>query len=73
MVPISVSGLLDYCTRTEATMDPGSGRARADYAAALLQEGHGRPWPPQCNEACWCGSGRKYKLCCGAVQLPTPQ
>ncbi|WP_147200950.1 SEC-C metal-binding domain-containing protein [Pseudonocardia asaccharolytica] len=20
------------------------------------------------NEACWCGSGKKYKKCCGAVR-----
>ncbi|MGH2719139.1 MAG: SEC-C metal-binding domain-containing protein, partial [Actinomycetota bacterium] len=19
---------------------------------------------------CWCGSGRKYKVCCGTVELP---
>ena len=24
------------------------------------------PWPPGRNEPCWCGSGRKYKKCCGA-------
>jgi hypothetical protein len=23
-----------------------------------------RLWPPQRNEACWCGSGVKYKRCC---------
>ncbi|BCJ55947.1 preprotein translocase SecA [Actinoplanes sp. NBRC 14428] len=22
-------------------------------------------WPPERNAACWCGSGRKYKKCCG--------
>jgi len=22
-------------------------------------------WPPERNQACWCGSGRKYKRCCG--------
>jgi hypothetical protein len=24
------------------------------------------PWPPGRNEPCWCGSGRKYKKCCGS-------
>jgi len=24
-------------------------------------------WPPERNEPCWCGSGRKYKKCCGAA------
>jgi hypothetical protein len=23
-----------------------------------------RRWPPERNAPCWCGSGRKYKLCC---------
>jgi hypothetical protein len=23
------------------------------------------PWPPARNDACWCGSGEKYKRCCG--------
>ncbi|MQA61796.1 MAG: hypothetical protein GEU86_09930 [Actinophytocola sp.] len=22
------------------------------------------PWPPTRTEACWCGTGRKYKQCC---------
>ncbi|WP_406693168.1 SEC-C metal-binding domain-containing protein [Saccharopolyspora sp. ID03-671] len=26
----------------------------------------GLPWPPGRNDTCWCGSGRKYKKCCGA-------
>lgn len=25
-------------------------------------------WPPERNTACWCGSGRKYKKCCGRPQ-----
>lgn len=24
------------------------------------------PWPPERNGSCWCGSGRKYKKCCGS-------
>ena len=23
------------------------------------------PWPPARNDDCWCGSGQKYKRCCG--------
>ncbi|TDC03308.1 SEC-C metal-binding domain-containing protein, partial [Actinomadura bangladeshensis] len=23
-------------------------------------------WPPERNAPCWCGSGRKYKKCCGS-------
>lgn len=36
-------------------------------AAAALRDdaGRGVPWPPGRNDACWCGSGAKYKRCCG--------
>ncbi|TCN28811.1 SEC-C motif-containing protein [Kribbella orskensis] len=27
-------------------------------------------WPPGRNQACWCGSGTKYKKCCGANRPP---
>jgi uncharacterized protein YecA (UPF0149 family) len=27
----------------------------------------GEAWPPGRNDECWCGSGRKYKKCCGAA------
>jgi len=68
MVPISMGGLLAHCAEEEE-LNPGSGEARAGYAAKLLSEGHGRAWPPGRNEACWCGTGRKYKVCCGTVQV----
>ena len=29
-------------------------------------------WPPGRNEDCWCGSGRKYKKCCGAPAFAPP-
>ena len=28
-------------------------------------------WPPARNQRCWCGSGRKYKQCCGSVRAMT--
>lgn len=34
---------------------------------ALEAEGDGDLWPPSRNDACWCGSERKYKKCCGAA------
>lgn len=72
MVPISMGGLLAFCAE-QPTLDPGSGRARADYAASLLADGHGREWPPERNDVCWCGSGKKYKVCCGSpVSLASP-
>ncbi len=43
---------------------------RASYAAHLgrLEEAV-TPWPPGRNEPCWCGSGTKYKKCCGALRF----
>jgi hypothetical protein len=46
-------------------VDPAQLRAR--YAADLGRDpARTIPWPPGRNEPCWCGSGRKYKKCCGA-------
>ena len=42
-------------------VDPG---VREGYAQDLSEPGRERSWPPGRNEACWCGSGRKYKKCC---------
>ncbi len=45
--------------------DPADLRAR--YAADLCSApSRVIAWPPGRNERCWCGSGRKYKQCCGA-------
>jgi hypothetical protein len=46
-------------------LDPDSGEARSRFAAELSRRGRTLPWPPTRNDACWCGSGRKYKRCCG--------
>lgn len=34
---------------------------------ALEARDDGLAWPPGRNDACWCGSERKYKKCCGAA------
>ncbi|MDP3890972.1 SEC-C domain-containing protein [Nocardioides sp.] len=47
-------------------LDPRDGSTRAAYAAELGRLGRSRAWPPGRNEPCWCGSGSKYKRCCGA-------
>lgn len=41
-----------------------------------LPDGRRVPWPPSRNQPCWCGSGVKYKRCCGgplpaAEPMPT--
>jgi hypothetical protein len=66
IAPVEIGRFLDWC-RTEGK-DPGSGDARAGYAAVLARTDPGSvvSWPPGRNEACWCRSGRKYKKCCGS-------
>jgi len=39
------------------------------YAAELTRTGRTTNWPPPRNGPCWCGSGRKYKKCCGNPAL----
>lgn len=46
-------------------IEAGSADARGRVAAARTRLGHGVLWPPARNDACWCGSGDKYKRCCG--------
>jgi tetratricopeptide (TPR) repeat protein len=43
-----------------------SSSARSDYLDTRYSEGHYVHWPPPRNHPCWCGSGTKYKKCCGA-------
>lgn len=47
-------------------LDPDTGFARSRFAAELDRRGDAIAWPPGRNDSCWCGSGRKYKRCCGA-------
>lgn len=42
---------------------------RAGYAAHLGHRGRVVAWPPGRNDRCWCGSGLKYKKCCGALRF----
>ncbi|MET8877702.1 SEC-C domain-containing protein [Nocardia sp. NPDC004604] len=59
----TVAGLIDYAESIDA--DPALAHTRAEYAAELAETGYVLVWPPGRNEPCWCGSGRKYKKCCG--------
>ncbi len=34
------------------------------YAGTFTAADYDATWPPGRNEACWCGSGQKYKRCC---------
>lgn len=44
--------------------DPAEAKTRAGYARSLVAAPGRVVWPPERNEACWCGSGSKYKKCC---------
>lgn len=50
--------------------DPVESATRAAYGAHLGYLQRTRPWPPGRNEPCWCGSGKKYKKCCGGLRFP---
>ncbi|GAA2337852.1 hypothetical protein GCM10009854_12500 [Saccharopolyspora halophila] len=63
-----VPGTLDdiRAWAAEEGLDPASPDTRDGYVAASVHTDAAQPWPPGRNDACWCGSGRKYKKCCGA-------
>ena len=63
VAPLMVKELTAY-SEVEG-FDPAGGGTRARFAAELSRRGQTIPWPPSRNEPCWCGSGRKYKRCCG--------
>lgn len=48
-----------------ADLDPAESATRDRWAQTLDPDAL-RPWPPERNQACWCGDGRKYKKCCGS-------
>ncbi len=62
LTPITIDDYLAWCDEHEH--DPEEPDTRASYATELLGRDVTQPWPPQRNEPCWCGSGRKYKRCC---------
>ena len=65
LVAMNVDDLVAFA-RHEG-LDAGSPEARNRYAAAQADAGTAEPWPPGRNDPCWCGSGDKYKRCCGAL------
>ncbi|WP_328415701.1 SEC-C metal-binding domain-containing protein [Micromonospora sp. NBC_00389] len=59
----TVAGLNAFAGRRNG--DPADAAIRAGYAAELSARPSARiPWPPERNDACWCGSGLKYKKDC---------
>ncbi|MFI5898258.1 SEC-C domain-containing protein [Actinoplanes sp. NPDC051513] len=61
LLPADVAGLTRFAG---AGGDPAAEQTRTGYARQLASGTARIPWPPERNEACWCGSGLKYKKCC---------
>jgi hypothetical protein len=63
LVELDVDEVQAWATRHG--WEPGWGITHSQVAAEAERQGRGRAWPPGRNEPCWCGSGDKYKRCCG--------
>ena len=63
IVPLTVEEVTASAVAHGVDADWAEARARAAYE--LAQEGRAVAWPPGRNDPCWCGSGKKYKKCCG--------
>jgi len=62
VAPLSVDALV------EAYGDEaGEPLSRASMGAKVARAGNAITWPPGRNDRCWCGSGAKYKQCCGPI------
>jgi tetratricopeptide (TPR) repeat protein len=64
VVPAIVSQLCEFAERVGGS--PTDSQVKAQYAGTVADE-VGIAWPPPRNGSCWCGSGAKYKKCCGRV------
>ena len=66
VAPLRVASLISYADEHGVDADDGATRSR--LATELDVRGETIAWPPGRNEVCWCGSGRKYKRCCGGPE-----
>ena len=66
LVPATVDELIAFAERDGGV--PTEEQTRLRYLATVPEERHIR-WPPARNDRCWCGSGVKYKKCCGRPNL----
>ena len=60
VAPLTVDGLDETAGELAGTAE-----ARSEVALDIHRQGRSISWPPRRNDRCWCGSGRKYKQCCG--------
>lgn len=66
VVPVRSAEFLPWVAEN-APDEADPSQLRAQYAADVARDpSRTVTWPPGRNEPCWCGSGRKYKKCCGA-------
>lgn len=66
VVPVRSAEFLPWVAEN-APDEADPSQLRAQYAADMARDpSRTVTWPPGRNEPCWCGSGRKYKKCCGA-------
>lgn len=62
VMPVTVAGLIEYAERIGGS--PTDPEVKSAYSRTFPPEAT-LAWPPPRNSACWCGSGAKYKKCCG--------
>ncbi|MFG1706314.1 SEC-C metal-binding domain-containing protein [Nonomuraea sp. M3C6] len=62
VVPLTIDALLEFAGTTGA--DPARRSTRVALVEEVDEAGDVR-WPPERNQPCWCGTGAKYKKCCG--------
>jgi uncharacterized protein YecA (UPF0149 family) len=67
MVPLTTAKLTEFAARTGG--DPANEKTRLACIDEIVAEGGVIAWPPARNSSCWCGSGVKYKKCCGRPDL----
>lgn len=73
LIPLTIAGLREFAPA--AGLDPARRSTRMAYLNAMGVGAPVLPWPPGRNAECWCGSGIKYKKCCGRpgfAQTPVP-
>jgi hypothetical protein len=73
IVPLTIAGLREFAATS--SLDPARRSTRIAYLNAIAADAPVLPWPPGRNAGCWCGSGIKYKKCCGSpgfTQTPVP-
>ncbi|MEO3748698.1 SEC-C domain-containing protein [Plantactinospora sp. B5E13] len=62
VVPATVAGLCEFAERLgESPLDSA---VKSRYSKTITGQDV-IAWPPPRNASCWCGSGTKYKKCCG--------